>query len=272
MKRLILITILSCLFYYSCNKNKTELIFLGTVHRPIESFSPDTLYNILEKIKPDLILFEVDSSFFDESFKFTKTWDSNENIATIKYMNNYDVKVRPYDFTGRNEYRLKIGSRPTDSKATGLLRTLYDDGKLTEEDEDIYKRFLRVNDTLNSFAYKGVKYFNNSKSDSVAKLRQKLQYKSLLNVMENYPVFRNTYHVKEDGDSISYYEGFKRAGDFWDLRNKTMAKHIFHFVKEKEGNRIVVLNGYYHRHYIYSLLKEKEKEEDFVIKEFYDYK
>jgi hypothetical protein len=255
----------------SCSNKKTELVLLGTVHQPIQNFNSDSLYNILVKIKPDLILFEVDSSFFTKNFKFKKTWKSNENIATIRYMNNFDVDVRPYEFTGRNEYRIKIGSRPTDSKAINLLDSLHKNNSLNSSNNKTYEDFLEVNDSLNSFAYLGAKGFNNPITDKIAQIRQEYQYKKLLDVMGEYPIFSKIYHVKNRGDSINYYEGYKRASEFWDLRNQTMSKNILHFVKEYNGKRIVVLNGYFHRYYLNYLIKPKQHELDFVVKEFYEY-
>ena len=261
----------SVLLFYSCTNKKTELVLLGTVHQPIENFTPDSLYNILVKIDPYLILAEVDSSFFTEDFKFNRTWDSNENIATIKYMENFDVDVRPYEFTGRNEYRIAIGARPTDSKATALLDSLYVNDLLESEHKAVYEEYLSVNDSLNSLVYAGAKAFNSSQTDELAETRQHYQYKELLNIMNQYPVFSNTYYIKADGDSISYAEGYMQASEFWDLRNQTMAKNILHFIDEYEGKRIVVLNGFFHRYYLNSLIKPKQEELGFIVKDFYEY-
>ena len=212
-----IIILITCLIFQSCNNKKTELILLGTVHQPVENFTPDSLYNILFKIDPDLILFEVDSSFFTKEFKFKKTWESNENIATVKYMNNFDVDVRPYEFTGRNEYRIKIGSRPTDGKALRLIDSLYNNNRLDSLDQKIYEEFINLSDSLNSFAYLGAKAFNNVETDGIAKIRQKYHYKKLLKIINQYPIFSNTFHMKNDKDSISYAEGYNRASEFWDL-------------------------------------------------------
>jgi len=270
MRRFLQIIFIGFLFY-SCTSKRTELVLLGTVHEPVQNFNADSLYNILIKIQPDLILFEVDSSFFTKEFEFKKTWDSNENIATIRYMNNFDVDVRPYEFTGRNEYRIKIGSRPTDSKATKLLDSLYSNNLLNPLNEKIYTDYLKVNDSLNSIAYLGAKAFNNSKTDRIAQKRQEYQYKKLLEIMGEYPIFPNSYHVKNDGDSISYFEGYKRASEFWNLRNHTMSNNILHFIREYHGKKIVVLNGYFHRYYLNSLIKPKQDELNFTVKEFYEY-
>ncbi|PNQ72566.1 hypothetical protein C1T31_10445 [Hanstruepera neustonica] len=257
--------------FWNCTQQKKELVLLGTVHQPVANFTPDSLYNILVKIKPDLILFEVDSSFFTKNFEFKKTWDSNENIATVTYMNTFDVDVRPYEFTGRNAYRLKIGSRPTDSKASQLLDSLYKNKQLNALDTKIYERFLNINDSLNAFAYLGARAFNSAETDNTASMRQAYQYKDLLGIMDKYPIFHETYYVKPDGDSISYFEGYKRASEFWDLRNQTMAKNILHFIQDADYQRIVVLNGYFHRYYLNALIKPKQDSLNFMVKEFYDY-
>ncbi len=269
--RVVLQLIFISVFFCSCTSKRTQLVILGTVHEPVENFNSDSLYNILIKIKPDLILFEVDSSFFTKDFDFKKTWGSNENIATVKYMNNFDIDVRPYEFTGRNEYRIKIGSRPTDSKAIELLDSLYRNNQLDSLNNRIYQNFLEVNDTLNSFAYLGARAFNNPETDKTAEIRQKYHYKELLGIMSEHPIFYDTYYVKSDGDSINYFEGFKRASEFWDLRNHTMSRNILHFVREYHGKKIIVLNGYFHRYYLNSLIKPKEEELNFTIKEFYEY-
>jgi len=269
--RKLLSTIFIVLLLCNCTSKKTELVLLGTVHQPIQNFTPDSLYNILVKIKPDLILFEVDSSFFTKEFKFKKKWESNENIATVKYMNNFNVDVRPYEFTGRNEYRIKIGSRPTDGKAIELLDSLYRNNELSSLDKKIYQKFLKISDSLNSFAYLGAKAFNNSKTDQIAKVRQHSQYNELLKIINELPIFSNTFFVKNDNDSISYKEGYKRASEFWDLRNQTMSKNILHFVNQYKSSRIVVLNGYFHRYYLNSLILPRQDELDFIVKEFYEY-
>ncbi|QXP62754.1 hypothetical protein [Polaribacter sp. HaHaR_3_91] len=270
MKKILYFLVISFVLL-NCTTKKTELVLLGTVHEPIENFTSDSLYNILEKIKPDLILFEVDSSFFTNGFQFKKTWNSNENIATVKYMNRFNVDVRPYEFTGRNEYRVNIGARPTDQKATKLLDSLYETKKLDSLDMKTYKNYLNINDSLISFIDLGAKEFNNYISDKTAEKRQEFQYKKLLEIMRKYPVFSDTYFYKSNNDSISYFKGYEKASEFWDLRNRTMSRNILHFVKEYKGSKIVVLNGFFHRYYLKSLIEPKQRDMDFIIKEFYEY-
>jgi len=128
-----------------------------------------------------------------------------------------------------------------------------------------------IADELNSFAYEGAKAFNNTYSDSIGAIRQHYSYEKLNEIMEEIPVFANTYHVKPDGDSISYLDGHKLAGDFWHMRNKAMAKNILSFIDHYRGKKLVVLNGYYHRYYLQALIKPEQEAHNFKLKEFYDY-
>ena len=58
--------------FSSCQSPPTEVVLLGTVHQPVENFNADTLYDILVDIEPDVILYEVDSSFFTSSTPLSK--------------------------------------------------------------------------------------------------------------------------------------------------------------------------------------------------------
>ena len=255
----------------SCTKPKTELILLGTVHQPVENFNADSLYNILVSISPDVILYEVDSSFFTDQFEFKTSWKSNEFKATSKYVELKEVIIRPYDFTGRNEYRRAIGSRPTDGLAKALLDSLYQASQLNPADQLLYESYLQINDTLNALAYYGVSSFNNPTTDSIAQIRQQLQYESLANIMEQYSVFSDIHYQMENGDSISFLDGYKRAGEFWKMRNEAMSKHILHFTKVFPRKRILALNGFFHRYYLNKLLQPACEQHDFVIKNFDEY-
>ena len=178
-----------CLVFLSCDKQKTEVILLGTVHSPIENFNEDSLFNILIQIKPDVILYEVDSSFFTSDFEFEKELSSNEYNATVKYQKEIGIILRPYDFTGRNEHRKRIGSRPADSKTLQDLDSLYKNQLLSKSQNKIYREYLSINKDLAELVYLGAKTYNSSSTDSIAKIRQEYQYRKLLEIVDEIPLF-----------------------------------------------------------------------------------
>ena len=86
-----LLTIIFCLnsllFNAQINnkKQKTELIIIGTTHFPTKQINKDTIYSILESLKPDIILMESDMTNFNSDFTFKNTYDENEWNAIVKY-------------------------------------------------------------------------------------------------------------------------------------------------------------------------------------------
>ena len=249
----------------------TEVIVLGTVHQPVDNFNVDSLYNLLVKIQPDIILHELDSSFFTETLELKEQENGGlEHQATIKYVQDFPVKIRPYEFEGRNEYRIEQGIRPTDGFTWELLDSLYKHNKLNQEHREIMMRYYQLTDSLNSFAFMGARAFNNSVTDEVARERQSVQYQELQTITNQRKEFAERTHTKSNGEKITYQEAYRLAGAFWDLRNQTMARNILTVVKQNPGARIVVLNGYFHRYYLISEL-EKQRDENFVIKDFYEY-
>lgn len=57
--------ILLCVISISCNQqaSKNQLLILGTVHFPTNEISSDSIYTILEKYNPDLILWRLSLQF-----------------------------------------------------------------------------------------------------------------------------------------------------------------------------------------------------------------
>ncbi|SFW61353.1 hypothetical protein [Cellulophaga fucicola] len=263
---LILITILSCK-----TEKSTEIIVIGTLHKPESNFNSEILFNILEDVQPHFILEELDSSFFTSNFRHKNVSDSNERMASEKYIEKYPTtKLRPYEFEGRNEYRINTGSRPTDGLTTKLIDSLNNVGLLSNTEAKIDNKYKALLEPLIILASKSPENFNNSTTDSICAERQYYQYKMLRKITDKRDEFENQYYTKPNGEKISYRDGFKLAGDFWDLRNKTMAKNIMRISEQNKGKRIVVLCGFMHRYYILSELKKLTKNKNIILKEYYE--
>ncbi len=263
---LISITILSCK-----TEKTTEIIVIGALHKPETNFNPEILFDILEDVKPDFILRELDSSSFTSDFKHKSVLNSNEGTASEKYVQKYPkTQLRPYEFEGRNEYRINIGSRPTDRFTTKLLDSLNKTDLLSVSEADIHNKYKALLEPLIVLASKSPKNFNNPTTDSICEKRQYYQYKILTKITNKRNEFETRFHTKPNGEKISYRDGFKLAGDFWDLRNQTMSKNIMRISKQNQGKRIVVLCGFMHRYYILRELKKLIKDKNIILKEYYE--
>jgi hypothetical protein len=265
----ILCTILFPVFLFA---QKTEIIVIGNIHQPVPNYNSDTIITILNKIKPDFLLQEIDSSYFNSDFTFKDPPKENEGLASVKYiLKNPKTQMRPFDFDRRNEYRKIHGFNPTEGLAIKLLDSLYKENKLSSRQAKIYKKYNDLLEPLKIAASKNPKSFNNPLNDEICKDRQYYQYHKLLSIMKNKSEFSNSYYTKANGQKITYEKGFQLASEFWDLRNKTMAKNILSIAGDNPGKKIIVLTGFMHRYYIINELKKhKKKDKDIVIKEFYD--
>ncbi|WP_179319022.1 hypothetical protein [Winogradskyella helgolandensis] len=271
MNRTILI-LLTLTIILSCKKEKTtEIIVIGTLHKPEPNFNPEILFDILEDIQPDFILEELDSSFFTSDFRHKNVSNSNERMASEKYIEKYPTtKLRPYEFEGRNEYRINTGSRPTDGLTTKLIDSLNKASLLSTSESKIYNKYKALIEPLIVLASKSPENFNNSTTDSICAERQYYQYKMLTKITSKRDEFETRFHTKPNGEKISYRDGFKLASEFWDLRNQTMAKNIMRISEQNQGKRIVVLCGFMHRYYILSELKKLTKDKNIILKEYYE--
>jgi hypothetical protein len=263
---LIAITILSCK-----TEKTTEIIVIGNLHNPAPNYNPDTLFNILERLKPDFILRELDSSFFTSDFRYKNPSKQNEGLASQEYIEKYPTtQLRPYEFEGRNQYRIDNGMRPTDGLTLSLLDSLYKADLLTNSEAEIFKTYKALLEPLKVLAAKSPENFNNSTTDSICEKRQFYQYQMVPKITNVRPEFANRFLVKPDGEKISYRDGYQLWADFWDLRNQTMAKNILTIAELNNGKKIVVLTGFMHRYYILKELKRLTKGKNIILKEFYE--
>jgi len=268
MKNILQVLLLSLSIASFAQKN--EIIVVGNVHTPMDRYNADSLYAIMEKVKPDIILHEIDKSFFTKDFKFKDPSKENEQNASERYFAKQpQVMLRPFEFEGRNEYRREKGIKQSENPTMRILDSLYSSGKLTEKQRATVSEYRRLTEQLNSFGYLSAINFNNPKTDSISKLRQYYQHHEIRKVINEQPVFSQVFVTTTSGKKVSLKEGYNEFCDFWDLRNKTMAKNILKYAKENPGKKIMVLTGYFHRYYLLEELK-KANNKNVVIKEFYE--
>ncbi|MBT2621209.1 hypothetical protein [Chryseobacterium sp. ISL-6] len=253
--------------YFS--QDKTEIYVIGNIHQSVPNYNPPILLEILEKIKPDIILHEVDSKGMEEYEKATE-FKENEITASTQYFKKYPKTLRAsFDFEGRNQYRKDKGMVPTDNLAVQLIDSLYKTKSLDAADTKIYESFINTTEELKKVAELAPKNFNNAENDKICEKRQNEQYHELTKITDKRPEFAKRFVTKPNGEKISYREGFKLMSGFWDLRNQTMAANIYKVAAQNPGKKIVILTGFLHRYYIIKQLK-KINDLKYVIKEFYD--
>jgi hypothetical protein len=250
-----------------------ELVVIGTMHFPIGDVNADSIFNAMEMVKPDLILVELDHSFFNEDYELIKTHSENENKAVANYKQKYpDVLIRPFEIEGRNKLRIERGIYPGRSDFFTMMQKLDSLGELSQPHSFIYNRFMDLSDSLAKKAYQSLYVLNDILTDNLAQERQFYQYIKIREVTDRQPLFATEKLEGSNGDSLTYREYYQRYSDFELLRESEMVSNILTWLQKTDCKRIVVLVGFYHRYALLYQLKYKQHKYNYVIREFFDYK
>jgi hypothetical protein len=202
---------------------------------------------------------ELDSSFFSADFQFTKDVKENEFIAVKKYRERIDVVVRPYDYTGRNDYHKKLRVKKNYKEVLAIIDTLYRSAMLDNEQRNTVEAFYRVGKALDVVAEGAPFEMNNCTVDSLVRLRQYYYYSKIREIVDQ-------------REELSPYRNFYNAyARFWDTRNKAMTNHIIRFINDNPGKRIIVLTGFLHRYYLLNELRPLQEKNNFQLREYYDF-
>ena len=268
IKQLILIT-LTLLAIENVKAQTGDLIIIGTVHEPMPNFNADSLLNILEKLNPDILLQEVDSSFLTKDFKYKSVWNENEVMATVRYVDKHpETLIRPFEFEGRNSYKSQRGISQAETPADKLLDSLFGTNELSRRHKKIVERYKKLTDSLVSLAHRSPYCLNNSRTDDLARQRQFYQHHKIRKIVNERKEFTERFVKTSNNELITLREGYNRICDFWDLRNKTMAKNIYKMMVLYPDKKMVVLTGFFHRYYLIEELRKLNKNINIV--EFYN--
>lgn len=254
---------------FSQSVEKTKLYIIGTVHDSSAVLSPRMLFDLLDQIKPTVLLQENDSEQIANYFKDIRP-NSNEHNATAMYIKKYPKTFNlPFEFEGRNAYRKSNGMTPTDNLTIKLLDSLYQQNLLSEPNAKIYKKYKEANEALLRFSEKDFKALNSIEFETLNRYRQHVQHHELPKITNSEDIFAKRFVVKPNGEKISYREGYQLWCNFWDVRNNSMALNIIKKAFEHKGKKIVVLTGVQHKYYLKELL-DKYYDGNYEVVDFWN--
>jgi vacuolar-type H+-ATPase subunit E/Vma4 len=267
MKSWFIIILLLPILLLSKTLPKTEIIIFGTVHEVRENFDIEDGLNILEQVKPDVILLELPISDPVEKFPeiVRKTKDPTqllEGRMIKKYLDkNPSVPLRYFDIENRNKYYIENRSDEQEQAFQKKLEELVtnsdsdDSGHLVEE-EMIKLVYLFNFDNILREEYP--RAINSTIADSIYATKHRYLFSTFLKFTETIPALKQ------------FKEFWVWRLEFWHKRNKAMAKNIINYAEEFQGKRIIVITGSEHRYYLRNELKKSQKQ-NFVLKEYWEY-
>ncbi|RIV19886.1 hypothetical protein DYU11_23485 [Fibrisoma montanum] len=258
MKLLFLIPIL---LITSIGYGQNKIWLIGTAHEKNNYINPDTLTAALNKIKPDLILIELEEKHFDKDYNFNTSKYSindylttNENIASYKYKQQRGTQLRPFDINGRHDFYEKENYQVKENNMFKEMLDFYKSNKLSEDCKVDFEILLLALSSYSSLKFNSLKESNSDVATKFLALKNKINFELMISIAKR---------TKDLEKWVSFAELRK---NYWNKRNKIMTENIIKYAKEFKGKRIVVFVGNDHKYALVEMLKEN----NFEIKNSYD--
>ncbi|MDK7674937.1 hypothetical protein QP547_03825 [Weeksella virosa] len=244
---LILILLISTISYA-----KNEIWLIGTFHEENHYMTPDSLTIIFNKIKPDLILIELEEKHFTKDFNFnTEKYPiedfltTNENIASYHYQQLNGTLIRSFDVNGRNEFYRKEKYHEKENKMFSEMLNIYKEDKFSESCRIDFEILLQTLKTYSELKFNSLQESNSDLATKFLSLKNKINFELMISII------KRTDELKE------WLEFAELRKEFWDRRNKIMAENIAKYSNEFKGKQIIVLVGNDHKYALLDLLEEK---------------
>ncbi len=246
---------------------KTEVIIFGTVHEVRENFDIEDGVNILEQVKPDVILLELPISDSVEKFlemvkEFKDPTQFLEGRVIKKYLDkNSSVLLRYFDIENRNKY---YSENRSDEQEQAFMKKLGDLGNKSDSNDfdPILKEagvmLMHAFNLDNTLSKEYPRIINSTVADSIYTMKHRCLHTNFLKFTETIP------ELKQFKEFIIWRD------EFWKKRNQAMTKNIINYAEEFQGKRLIVITGCEHRYFLRNELK-KSKKQNLVLKEYWEY-
>ncbi len=240
---------------------KTEVVVVGTVHAPTPNFDERTLAEILKRVEPDLILLELDPSFFDASNNLSEKYQgvSLEAKVATAYARAAGARLRPFDIEDRNRFYQEHDYFNREARLNQEVGRLYASGQLSTEARLLFETLLSLSAVRDACGAERPEVVNSSACDTAVERKHHYAFKGLARVIELSPALKEMAPF------------WALAEDFWARRNAAMVRNILTHTKELRPRLALVLTGFEHRAFMKKRLAESAPVEGFTVREYRDY-
>lgn len=280
MKNLILL----CLFSFSQSlgsgqelnthdTGKTKIFIIGVVHDENECRNADSLFNILQDIRPDLILSESDSldGYFKPDYTLVeppKWYKMARKLNVVKKMppemevlytyRNYDstIKILPFDMTLNRKKSALFDKKEEEWDA--IVNKAHKEKKIAAGLLPLFKLHINNMNYLTSQFEKSYREINkNVVSDSIRYLmvvERELNFK----LIEDLP------------ELVRFKDWQSKKVEDWLNRNSIMTKNILRFSELTKARKVVVLTGLLHKYILKDLLSSSNTDGKYELVEYFE--
>ena len=238
----------------------SEVVILATVHAPTRYYPEARLAEILARAKPDLVLLELDPSFFDAQGNLKKEWESVslETKVAVAYAKGTGARLRPYDIEGRNAFFQENDYFTKERKLDQEVRRLHDAGQLSPEADQLFQGLLALSAVRDACGGEGPEVLNSAPCDTAIEKKHVYGFQGLRKIVALTPALKGMAPFASLADA------------FWVRRNAAMVSNVVRLTKELRPRRALVLAGFEHRGILRQQLVEQAAKDGFVLREFWE--
>jgi hypothetical protein len=246
---------------FSSGIDTTSIVVVGTVHNGTERFTNDSLFNIIKRVHPDLILMELDSSFFTPSMTLKSEFQqiTLETSVLTKYMNSNKVMIRPYEIEGRNKIYQDNKYFEQQKELSKALNQATRHNLIQGESKLLFEAIIRFDDITQAFASDFPNVINSYSCSVVMDSKQYYANEGMIKIVASIPSL----------NQFISFATFKR--DFWVKRNETMVKKIIGWKNLLQPKIILILCGFEHKYYLINSLKNQSIANNFKLREYWTF-
>jgi hypothetical protein len=251
------LTILLLITVSICYGQK-QIWLIGTAHEEKNYINVDSLTYALDKIKPDLILVELEEKYFTEDYQFNlekypDLLSTNENIASYKYQQLHTVKLLPFEIEGRNEFYRKENYFEKENQMFDEMLKLYKKNKLSENSKTDFEILFSALSSYSDLKFRSLSEANSDVATKFLALKNEINFNLTISI------------VKQTKELEKWLKFSELRKDFWNRRNKAMFDKINAYSEKYPDEKIVVLVGNDHKYFLLELLKQNK----FDVKNYY---
>ncbi|MEP7146390.1 MAG: hypothetical protein ABI792_05230 [bacterium] len=241
--------------------DETQIIIIGTVHVPTYNYDSDTLLSILNKINPNVILVECDTSYMTGDFQLKEDikYSFPETQAITEYLQTKQAELRPYDIPGRDIFLNDVERKMYERSFLRDVEFLSMKNKLNNNAIGILNKILAMMDISREMANAKSTYINSPEGSRKIDSINYYTYAGFGNLINSVP------------ELLRYRSYWANENNYWENRNNIMLENIFQFAKYFEGKKIVVLCGFAHKNLLKNGLLKKAGNENLMVKEFMEF-
>ena len=235
-----------------------RVIIVGSKHNGNKQLTSKDLYQLISKIKPDIILLEFDSTTVVDC-DIRKVWGAKpaeflgiwENPIEYKAARKYkeivkEVCLAPFDMYIPNRRKYVDYKNAMEASHSAIMTQLFNENKFSSADSIQFNDYNLLNKSLIQKLDSNLVVMNRESLNDTAKRVFEIERTFIKNITEKYIELQ------------PYSNWFNADILFWIERNKKMCTQITRELNANSDKTILILTGLLHKYYLSNYLQQKE--------------